>query len=62
MERVAGGKSIASVADDAGVAASTQRELYNDHPGLYLRGETDDNRVDAALEDIRPLAGYSYSH
>ena len=55
MERVAGGESNASVADDAGVAASTLRELYNDRPDLYLRGETDDDRVDAALEDIRPL-------
>ena len=55
MERVARGESIANIADDVGVAASTLRELYNDRPELYLRGETDDDRVDAALEDVRPL-------
>ncbi|PHQ38195.1 resolvase [Halorubrum persicum] len=55
MERIAGGESIAGVADDTGVAASTLRELYNDRPDLYLRGETNDDRVDAALEDVRPL-------
>ncbi|QAU14197.1 recombinase family protein [Halorubrum sp. BOL3-1] len=56
MERVAAGESLAEVADDVGVAASTLRELYNDRPGLYLHGEADDDRVDAALEDIRPLS------
>ena len=55
IERVAGGESIADVADDVGVAASTLRELYNDRPELYLRGEADDDRVDTALEDVRPL-------
>ena len=56
MERVAGGESLADVADDIGVAASTLRELYNDRAELYLRGEVDDDRVDAALEDVRPLS------
>ncbi|ELZ56266.1 hypothetical protein C467_08805 [Halorubrum hochstenium ATCC 700873] len=56
MERVAGGESLADVADDIGVSASTLRELYNDRAELYLRGEADDDRVDAALEDVRPLS------
>jgi DNA invertase Pin-like site-specific DNA recombinase len=55
MERVASGESIADVADDIGVAASTLRELYNDRAELYLCGEADDDRVDTALEDVRPL-------
>jgi len=56
MERVASGDSLADVADDVGVAPSTLRELYNDRAELYLRGEADDDRVDAALEDVRPLS------
>ncbi|VTT86170.1 resolvase [Halorubrum sp. DM2] len=56
IERVAAGESIADVADDIGVAASTLRELYNDRAELYLCGEADDDRVDAALKDIRPLS------
>ena len=55
MERITSGESVANVADDVGVAASTLRELYNDRPELYLRGETDDDRVDTALENVRPL-------
>ena len=54
-ERVASGESLADVADDVGVAASTLRELYNDRAELYLHGEADDDRVDTALEDVRPL-------
>ena len=56
MERVASGESLPDVADDVGVAVSTLRELYSDRPELYLRGEADDDRVDAALEDVCPLS------
>lgn len=56
MERVASGESLVDVADDVGVASSTLRELYNDRPRLYLRGEAADDRVNAALEDVRPLS------
>jgi len=56
MERVASSESIVNVAEDVGVAASTLRELYNNRAKLYLRGETNNSRVDAALEDVRPLS------
>jgi len=56
VERVASGESLADVADDVGVAASTLQDLYNDRAELYLRGEADDDRVDTALEDVRPLS------
>lgn len=43
------------VAADTGLAASTLRTLEDDRRHLYLGGEADDDRLDAALEDVRPL-------
>lgn len=43
------------MADDVGLPATTLRSLVNDRKDLYLYGETSDERVDTALEDVRPL-------
>ena len=45
----------ADVAADAGLPESTLRGLEEDRRELYLAGEADDDRVDAALADLRPL-------
>lgn len=55
VERVAAGEAASTVAEDTGLAASTLRELYRERSELYLRADVDDDRVDDALEDIRPL-------
>ncbi|WP_080505244.1 recombinase family protein [Halorubrum aethiopicum] len=55
VARVDRGEAYAAVADDTGVAESTLRSLEADRRDLYLAGEADDDRVDAALDDIRPL-------
>lgn len=55
LEQVATGEAIAQVARDTGLAASTLRSLYNDRADLYLAGEADDQRLEAALEEIRPV-------
>jgi len=54
LARVDRGEPYATVADDAGVAESTLRGL-EDRREMYLAGEADDDRVDAALDEIRPL-------
>ncbi len=55
LERVAVGEPVGEVAEDTGLPVTTLREIYRDHPELYLRAEAGDDRVDAALEDVRPL-------
>jgi len=55
IERVAAGDSVGEVAEDTGLPVTTLRELYRDRPELYLHADTGDDRVDAALEDVRPL-------
>jgi len=55
IERVAAGDPAPEVADDTGLPESTLRELYRDRPELYLRADADDDRVDTALDDVRPL-------
>lgn len=55
VARVDRGEAYADVADDTGVAESTLRSLEADRRDLYLAAEADDDRVDAALDDIRPL-------
>jgi DNA invertase Pin-like site-specific DNA recombinase len=55
LARVDRGEAYADVAADTGVAASTLRTLEEDRRHLYLGGEADDDRVDAALEHVRPL-------
>ena len=54
VARVNRGEPYADVEADTGVPTSTLRNL-NDRCDLYLAGEADDDRVDAALAEIRPL-------
>ena len=55
LARVDRGETYADVAGDTGVAESTLRKLDRNRPGLYLGGKADDDRVDGALEPLRPL-------
>jgi len=55
LARVDRGEAYADVAADTGVAESTLRSLEADRRDLYLAGEADDDRVDEALDDVRPL-------
>jgi DNA invertase Pin-like site-specific DNA recombinase len=55
VARVARGEPYAEVAESTGIAESTLRSLESDRRELYLAAEADDDRVDAALEDVRPL-------
>lgn len=55
IERIVGGESATNVSEDVGIPATTLRTLVNDRADLYLYAETDNDRVDGALEDLRPL-------
>ena len=55
VARVDRGEAYATVAEETGVAESTLRSLEADRRDLYLAGEADDDRVDEALDDVRPL-------
>lgn len=55
LSRVERGETYANVAEDTGIPESTLRSLADDRRDLYLRGEADDDRLDAALEDVRPI-------
>lgn len=55
LARVERGETYANVAEDTGIPESTLRSLGDDRRDLYLRGEADDGRLDAALEDVRPI-------
>lgn len=55
LERVQAGESASAVADATGVPSSTISRLYDERRDLYLGADPADERVDAALEEIRPL-------
>jgi len=55
VERVDRGEQYSTVADDTGIATSTLRQLHTERSDLYLRADADDSRVDAALDELRPL-------
>lgn len=55
LERVAQGEERASVAADIGVAVSTLKNAYNERPELYLYGAADDERLEAAVDELDPL-------
>ncbi len=55
LARVDRGEAYADVAADAGLPESTLRSLEDGRRELYLAGEADDDRVDEALEAVRPL-------
>ncbi|WP_363463593.1 recombinase family protein [Halogeometricum borinquense] len=57
LARIAQGESRTKVAEDTGIPQSTLTRLYDDRRDLYLAGEGEgyDDRVDAAVEELRPL-------
>lgn len=55
IERVAAGDPASGVADDTGIPSSTLSRLVDQRAELYLHGEAADDRVEAAVDDIRPL-------
>lgn len=55
VERVVAGETATDVSGDVGLPVTTLRSLVNDRKDLYLYGETSDERMDTALEDVRPL-------
>jgi DNA invertase Pin-like site-specific DNA recombinase len=55
IERVAAGESRASVAEDTGIASSTLKNSYTERADLYLFGDADDERIEAAVDEITPL-------
>ena len=55
VARVDRGEPYATVAEETGVAESTLRSLEAGRRDLYLAGDAEDDRVDEALDDVRPL-------
>lgn len=55
LERVQAGESSVRVANDTGVPTSTLGRLLEERKDLYLGADPDDERLDAALEEVRPL-------
>lgn len=55
LERVAAGESTTAVAEQTGIPQSSLSRLWRERRELYLAGDADDDRVDAAVEELRPL-------
>jgi len=57
LERCESGEAVAAVADDLGIAESSLRYILDDDERLrmYFYAESNDDRKDAALDEIRPL-------
>jgi DNA invertase Pin-like site-specific DNA recombinase len=55
LERIERGDSKRQVAKESGIPRSTLTNLYDNQRAFYVDGETDDDRKDAALNDVRPL-------
>lgn len=55
LSRVARGESKSKVAEESGIAHSTLTRLYSERCDLYLAGAAEDERIDAAMDEIRPL-------
>lgn len=55
IKRVVADEQTVDVADDLGLPQSSLSRLASERQGLYLRGEADDDRLDAAAEEIEPL-------
>ncbi|SNR69113.1 recombinase family protein [Halorubrum vacuolatum] len=55
VARVDRGEPYATVAEETGLAESTLRSLEADRRDLYLAAEAEDDRVDEALDGVRPL-------
>lgn len=61
LARVDHGEAKSTVAQDSGIPQSTLSRLYDDKRDLYLAANTReyDERVDAAVEEMRPLEDVS---
>ncbi|MFC7029288.1 recombinase family protein [Halomicroarcula sp. GCM10025324] len=55
LERVEQGYTYAEAADGTPVAESTLRALHNDRRDLYFYAEAEDERLQAAAEELEPL-------
>lgn len=55
LERIEAGEPVTDVAEACGIPESTLRHLRDDRRELYFYGEADDDRVDEALGEARPL-------
>lgn len=55
LERVVDGDALTTVAEESGIPESTLRTLRDEKLDLFFDGDADDDRVDQALEDVRPL-------
>jgi len=55
LERVKQGYTYAEAADGTPVAESTLRALYDDRRELYFYAEAEDERLQAAAEELEPL-------
>jgi DNA invertase Pin-like site-specific DNA recombinase len=55
LERVEQGYTYAEAADGTAIAESTLRALHNDRRALYFHAEADDDRLQAAAEELEPL-------
>jgi len=55
IERIAAGEQRSAVADDVGLAESTLKTAYTERTDLYLYGDAEDERVEAAINEIEPL-------
>lgn len=52
LERIGIGESIRAAAEDSPFSRRTLGNLYRDRRELYLEGDTDDERVQAAIEHL----------
>ena len=57
LARIARGESRNSVANDTGIPVSTLSRLYDNKLNLYFEATAEDDRIDTALEEIRPIDG-----
>lgn len=55
LARVAAGESKSKVAEESGIAQSTLTRLYDQRSDLYLAAVAEDDRVDTAVEELRPI-------
>lgn len=55
LARVARGETKATVVDETGIPRSTLDRLYENRCDLYLGATAEDDRVDAALDEVRPI-------
>ncbi|APE95684.1 recombinase family protein [Halodesulfurarchaeum formicicum] len=55
LERIEKGENVREAATDIGVPESTLRRIHNERKELYFYGEAGDERIDEALEGVRPL-------